>query len=1479
MSYSGYPSYTFCYEAPQNDSTSQNGYVPARSNVPTSSYPDSAAYSAETPQTQYPSHGYPWPSSSQQAYGANGTTTGQYTEDPYRDSTNGQTSDYQREHASHIGSNGRQAEIQVYSNNTSHAQKQASTQALNELAFASGLESSGIRTAAPAHNVQGPQRIDTSQNNGLSQGRTEYSAMNLQHTYGGQAQPSPYHTQSTYPSNELNQLATSAAAALKNLPKSPRVKPASPVISIIRATPTASQQRPQSPYVSSEGTVSHQRHQSSQSRSNQRVFSTSRKTTAHTSKSVTDSTQLRQTYNVTPAYNREALPQQNNSIADLSTGDKPQESPSYHSATDKPNSSTFVAPFEILNPYHKEQDKARREAAAKMKAAEDALRTKNVPPRLVETQNQPDYSIAVSLSKISKPKSKDAEEPKALYSDLAGDLDPEAEARQLLERLKVVWTKDPAAFQKVWDEHSQKASATTAARALSAHPMPPQRELTPSTQLVTPKNTPKNNNKTKPAQQAPQPDMPRGFNGYKVVVKDNENGCPDIGKFPAERRIRYSYVTKNSRASPAITMQPSIPPAPAPLANSTPLAGALVFNPHAISESVSLSRPLPQQDKDGKTGWPEASHKALVGSAIRFLESDSRNESLTISDTDFFKILKSNPSYIDLCLLIEARGFNFDRRQLAKVLMNSVPGLGTQKQVPVTATASPNQIAKGHSPAAPPTFNLPAANNGPLFTNGNSTPLVKPETSFKRIAAATPLMKQRSSFLAPHARAGVGRSSPQLPAPVPGSKEDNARKRDFKDLIDLTNDDDEDYIVPEKRQRVRSPSPDPKASFVQQSQPLLNSTGFFTRFGGLATPGVLPSNAAPLKFDIHAPGSSSEQHKQTRPAKAMLAKRLNKAEALRRNYYDPKTVARDILVTIGKHPDMIALNSHMAHLLGSHIELESDLSTFNWEDVDPGGPPASKTPWTDIPAGPPRFKARKPEQSNSADARSKSLQSMAVSAAPLLLPTRDFTNDLASIEHVTINKYTGRFGSGNFQRATVYVGLPPKKQKGSMPSPLNSNQRRDSSPQAAHRAADSLRSLAQQTKSLFNDSLKPSERRPSGLRHSEEITCEVNGPNSQALTAPKKRRPGRPTRDSNVIASSYAQSTEPQRRNPGRPRRNFNVSPAPSTEPQRRGPGRPPQSASSPQVRISFQQPTLADLSSPQSELANTNKMDGKRKGRSYGARSESPPIERKSGMTLEVVVPRRRTEDEAPEYPVFKCRWIKCSAELHNISTLRKHIAKLHKPEQKFINDYGYVCYWKKCNLLHEDDDGKMEATAIYTEEEWLDHINEEHIHPLGQKYGDGPSTQHIGKQVYQPFETVVSKYFYNPSLYPTDARTVSYIDPQAVASDRASYLADSQGRVTTYLAHSDDEPDAVILNNLHPDDGEKRESAQKAFNSFLTTHGHSKQDMRAAAEETLKALSVRKEKIGVGIDRGGCTLINDEMRKTFAHNPGISRIVDYDY
>jgi len=63
------------------------------------------------------------------------------------------------------------------------------------------------------------------------------------------------------------------------------------------------------------------------------------------------------------------------------------------------------------------------------------------------------------------------------------------------------------------------------------------------------------------------------------------------------------------------------------------------------------------------------------------------------------------------------------------------------------------------------------------------------------------------------------------------------------------------------------------------------------------------------------------------------------------------------------------------------------------------------------------------------------------------------------------------------------------------------------------------------------------------------------------------------------------------------------------------------------------------------------------------------------------------------------------------------------------------------------------------------------------------------------------------------------------------------------------------------------------------MKTHQQEKSSPKAVAEETLKALSARKAKIGAGIDRGGCILVTEERRATFVQNLGVQRVVEGDY
>jgi hypothetical protein len=266
-----------------------------------------------------------------------------------------------------------------------------------------------------------------------------------------------------------------------------------------------------------------------------------------------------------------------------------------------------------------------------------------------------------------------------------------------------------------------------------------------------------------------------------------------------------------------------------------------------------------------------------------------------------------------------------------------------------------------------------------------------------------------------------------------------------------------------------------------------------------------------------------------------------------------------------------------------------------------------------------------------------------------------------------------------------------------------------------------------------------------------------------------------------------------------------------------------------------------------------------------------------------------------SPNNPIFKCRWKGCHAYLHNMETLQNHIANLHGLTREQLKEQGgYVCWWKKCSLLVQDTDGKWGPSEIFDKkEDWMAHIKEAHLKEIAQKLGDGPSLKHIGKTSRTSFPFDVSKFSFNSALLPLSlsfassqtcpppkvARTDSYTDPQTILRDRARYLSDSNGQVTTpdvsaSSTQDDLPPDSLKL--LLADNYIHEGQAQTAF---MKTHRQDKSSPRAVAEETLKAMAARKAKIGAGIDRGGCILVTEEIRATLQQNPGIQRVVDWDY
>lgn len=287
--------------------------------------------------------------------------------------------------------------------------------------------------------------------------------------------------------------------------------------------------------------------------------------------------------------------------------------------------------------------------------------------------------------------------------------------------------------------------------------------------------------------------------------------------------------------------------------------------------------------------------------------------------------------------------------------------------------------------------------------------------------------------------------------------------------------------------------------------------------------------------------------------------------------------------------------------------------------------------------------------------------------------------------------------------------------------------------------------------------------------------------------------------------------------------------------------------------------------------------LAGRRRGRPPGSKNKHPSLvaTKKANTSPFVSIPSRPRSPSPAHFEVYDCQWRLCSAKLHNLSTLRKHISKVHQPPPEEAIKWGYTCWWKKCKTLVRNDDKTVTPKERFqSHSEWIDHINKDHLHPLGMEKGDGPATSHIGKPQLKLFD--LNKYLYQPRNTSCDplTRTISYTDPQSIAADRATYLSDKYGRAVTApssnAANNEYAPDALILTPVSND-----AEGRAPIKQYMRAHGNEKMDLKTSAGETLRAMEVKKERVGPGMDRGGCTLVNNERRATLLQNEGIARVV----
>ncbi|KAL1653496.1 hypothetical protein SLS61_004006 [Didymella pomorum] len=402
-----------------------------------------------------------------------------------------------------------------------------------------------------------------------------------------------------------------------------------------------------------------------------------------------------------------------------------------------------------------------------------------------------------------------------------------------------------------------------------------------------------------------------------------------------ERRAKASNnsptVTTKSAPQPAVAPPAQVPTPPIANQRKKATPRESFSNPAAKPATPAPMRPPAATPvrTGGNTIWPPDKKLELAKAAAHYLTT--KNPERPLEAGQVLQMLNGNPSYIKLCEQLEQMGFKLDRSIFAKSLLLAVPDMNSASRKSTLQPVPPAAALK--APAPPAVMKQPAP--PAVMKNPFATPGVAPSPRYT--PAATP-MNNRSSYPPFPNNDSMAAPSPILVAEMipiepelkpPANKEEAARKRNLSDLVDLTRLYDEDDMGPPmKRLNADSMytygSPHPRIDDAMEVDltPVNN-------FPTASTPAPVMAEPTPRTL----PPSETRFR--------LIVEPLDKNMALRRNTYNPATIARDILLACGRHPSERQLNQHLEVLKVNlpQISNESDLSTIKWDLIDPGTPP------------------------------------------------------------------------------------------------------------------------------------------------------------------------------------------------------------------------------------------------------------------------------------------------------------------------------------------------------------------------------------------------------------------------------------------------------------------------------------------------------------------------------------------------------------
>ena len=780
------------------------------------------------------------------------------------------------------------------------------------------------------------------------------------------------------------------------------------------------------------------------------------------------------------------------------------------------------------------------------------------------------------------------------------------------------------------------------------------------------------------------------------------------------------------------------------------------------SQSNPSSAPVEQQAQprpSGQTVWPEKDKWTLAIAARDTLLLNPVNVGKTITPEEVHKILNEGPSYEELCKILEAKGFVVDRTPFARQLLSAVPRLQDSQSrpppAPVSSFAShppPAINPQLHASRVEPSHSQPShskvskssnvAPTAPMFgvlqprsglytpgsspqANGHSNTATTGHSDDQQRSKGTPPSQMYSSF---QLNGYSPSQQPEVPAQQSVSKQQAARKTDFADIVDLTAENAEDEELARQRdeqlrkikqmQQVKAAMDAAIASKSAELPPVRQKPKDIH-----LSPGVGLSSSAPSEDETT--GSSRSQgatSRKTRKSKNIV-KSIQRVDALRRSSYDERTIARDILIAAGRHPTMSALNYHLDSLRDRfrHVDHHSDLSTFDWASVDPGGPPVKPRYVEDS------VQVSRPDDVDDADDEDAGPEVIASEPRKFRRAVTNGTGDTIMSDVSPPGPVKGFFSSPLTIRGRGRPrGRGPRPTRGGMNSRPSLGAAAAAGSPSQH-ASPPTQTFATPTRIIDMDNRGDVSMLAVGIsapvssfsasRHAPSTPFEGEslGPAQPSPGTSEKKRRGRPPKNKTSITIVPTNSTPQSSLDPPFPSSATSSSQKPSLL-------NPPASVM-PEPRVvgsSYQRTTTpARPSGLRNQIAVTSPF-------AIVIPQRSPSVVELSESSQ----PRKSKKvkrSPPPKYQVYKCRWKDCEGKLHNLETLRKHV-------RNHINelDGDLICLWSGCGTTKiagtSTDESALQPLSFKSETAWERHMDGRHLDHYAWELGDGPSTHPSG-------------------------------------------------------------------------------------------------------------------------------------------------------